>query len=96
MLHDIVLAVGEALANAAEHGYRPDGTVTVDAPFKNGGVEIQIADDGRAFSPKPRRAAPSPTPRGFGIVIMRSVMDVTEFHNGGPRVLPCKRIASGD
>ena len=89
--HDIIMAAGEALANAAEHGHRPNGTLTLRARLLADGLEIEIIDDGHGFAPHPHPASPdTSSPRGFGIHIMRSVMDSVEFHDGGRRVVLSK------
>jgi anti-sigma regulatory factor (Ser/Thr protein kinase) len=90
---DVVLAVGEALANAAEHGHRSNGTLSIEARITATAMEIEISDDGHGFAPRPHPAAPdSYAARGFGIYIMRSVMDTVEFHDGGRRVRLVRRF----
>lgn len=98
--NDIVLAVGEALANAAEHGHRPRGTLSIMARrvsdsgyFES--LEIEVIDDGRGFMPRPHAAAPDASgSRGFGIHIMRSLMDSVEFYDGGRSVVIIKKFRS--
>jgi anti-sigma regulatory factor (Ser/Thr protein kinase) len=96
--NDIALAVGEALSNAAEHGHRPSGTLSIKARrvseelhFER--LEIEVTDDGHGFAPRPHAVAPEASgSRGFGIHIMRSLMDSVEFHDGGRRVVLIKRF----
>jgi anti-sigma regulatory factor (Ser/Thr protein kinase) len=93
LAEDILLAVGEALANAAEHGFRPDGTLSLSATIAAGRIKIRVTDDGRGFAPRPNAAeANSYAPRGFGIHIMRTLMDSVDFHDQGRQVVLVKRL----
>lgn len=90
---DILLAVGEALANAAEHGIRPHGTIVLEATLAAGRIGIRVTDDGHGFAPRPHVAAANPyAPRGFGIHIMRTLMDSVEFRDEGRQVILMKRL----
>jgi anti-sigma regulatory factor (Ser/Thr protein kinase) len=95
---DIILAVGEALANAAEHGHRRNGTIWIRARETSqrdlGAVlEVEVVDDGHGFAAHPQAVGKKDLqPRGFGIHIMRSVMDAVEFYDGGRRVVLKKRL----
>lgn len=97
---DVILAVGEALANAAEHGHRPNGTISVNARriSESDDIEqfhIEISDDGHGFGLNQHLTAPDVSgSRGFGIYIMRSIMDSVEFHDGGRRVVLRKRLST--
>jgi anti-sigma regulatory factor (Ser/Thr protein kinase) len=95
LAEDILLAVGEALANAAEHGFRPDGTLSLSAAISAGRIKIRVADDGHGFAPRPHGAEENPyAPRGFGIHIMRTLMDSVDFHDDGRQVVLVKRLDS--
>jgi PAS domain S-box-containing protein len=89
---DLLIASGEALANAIEHGYRhhPDGTVRLTATALVDGVEITITDAGSWKTPLP---AANPQ-RGRGITMMRAFThDVTIDHDvTGTRVCMYARI----
>ena len=92
---DIILAVGEALANAVEHGHRPNGTLSIQARRRAHNLqferlEIEIADDGHGFAPRPHALPDASGARGFGIHIMRTIMDTVEYHDGGRRVILMK------
>lgn len=70
---DLLLACGEACANAIEHAYRggtEGGTVEVDAErLEDGSVVVRVTDSGRwAVS-----TGPSPD-RGRGLALMRATM----------------------
>jgi anti-sigma regulatory factor (Ser/Thr protein kinase) len=72
---DIVLAVGEALANAVEHAYAaPDGSSEGDvielyatATPDGSRISVEIRDSGHFIERGPR------SDRGFGFRIMRSI-----------------------
>ncbi len=80
---DIATAVGEALANAAEHAYSENtaGTVDVYARIEPDCVIVEVLDRG-VFVERPRREG-----RGFGLRIMRAVArSVSIERDGGTRV----------
>jgi anti-sigma regulatory factor (Ser/Thr protein kinase) len=80
---DIATAVGEALANAAEHAYgeNASGTVDVYARIDNESVIVEVLDRG-VFVERPRREG-----RGFGLRIMNAVArSVSIEREGGTRV----------
>jgi serine phosphatase RsbU (regulator of sigma subunit)/anti-sigma regulatory factor (Ser/Thr protein kinase) len=76
---DILVAAGEAVANAIEHGHRhsPGGTISLRAIALVDHLRLTITDTG---SWKPARPTPDPQ-RGRGITLMRGLMhDVTINH----------------
>ena len=84
-VQNVLVAVGEACANAIEHsGTGPDGEITVEAQRDGralngdeaGGLTLRIHDRGHW----PARAAAGD--RGRGIPLMRAVMDRVEFETG--------------
>ena len=86
-LADIETALGEALANAAEHGHHNDTCFEVRAFVERDRIVIEIQDEGGGFRSAP--ATPKPAhdaPRGFGIYLMRHLMDEVHFDEGGTRV----------
>ena len=72
-VQSILVAVGEAVANAIEHGHRdrPDGLITLDATMMVNEVRLLIVDSG---SWKPERTSPDIT-RGRGLALMRGLLD---------------------
>src|SRR5476649_2751417 len=73
ILDDVESAVGEALANAAEHGDAVGG-FDVSATFENSRLEIVVKDHGTGFdcAAALQSAMPDATGnRGFGIFLMR-------------------------
>ena len=72
----VLIAAGEAVANAIEHGHRqsPEGTVRLDATALADEVQLTITDTGSWKTPQP---AANPH-RGRGVTLMRGLMhDVT-------------------
>jgi anti-sigma regulatory factor (Ser/Thr protein kinase) len=92
-LEDFESAIGEALANAAEHGGR---SIAIRAEVVDTSIRVEIGDGGRGFEGwnnlnemQPKSSAP----RGFGIFIMRSLMDHIEYSEGGSRIRLVKRLS---
>ena len=82
---EILLATGEAMANALEHGRPP---VTMTLSWADGGqVAITIRDGGRW------RIAPDGGSRGLGLPIMSTLMDaVTVDTSDGTQVILTRRF----
>jgi anti-sigma regulatory factor (Ser/Thr protein kinase) len=95
-LADLEIAIGEALANAGEHGHAPGGSIEVGASFEGDTLKIEVKDGGPGFDGW-KSAADTPravsSPRGFGLHIMRAVADRIEYRDGGRRVIITKRCA---
>ena len=78
---DIMIAAGEAAANAVEHAtaVRPAGAppvqVTLTARASHAAVQLTIADTGTWRSPPADRKPPAPDTRGHGIIFMHALMD---------------------
>jgi GAF domain-containing protein/anti-sigma regulatory factor (Ser/Thr protein kinase) len=73
---NVLVAAGEAVANAIEHGHRHsrEGTITLDATALVDEVQLTITDTGSWKPPQPA----AETHRGRGITLMRGLMhDVT-------------------
>jgi anti-sigma regulatory factor (Ser/Thr protein kinase) len=88
-LIDIESAVGEAVANAAEHG---DGTVDagfdIMASFDGARLTIEVKDYGAGFDSDAALAACPDTSagRGYGIFLMRELMDELVYSDRGTRI----------
>lgn len=87
-LHDVVMAVNEAVANAVDHAYagRAPGDVSVAMgqvvePGARRAV-VSVVDDGRWRAPRADRY------RGHGLTVMHGVMDSVQIAHGeaGTRV----------
>ena len=76
--HDMLVAAGEAVANAIEHGHRdsPEGIITLRGTALVDQVQLTIADTG---SWKPPQTA-ADRHRGRGITLMRALMQDVAIH----------------
>ncbi len=90
---EIKLAAGEALSNAVEHGRgtRVAG-FSVRCAFDGEELSIEIRDNGEGFEPKPAPDVPLELrERGFGILLMRRLMDRVQFERNGTCVQLIRR-----
>lgn len=95
---EIKLAAGEALSNASEYGRSTrGGGFSVSCTFDDGELRIEIQDSGPGFDvPADKRAiAPDHRDRGFGIFVMRRLMDSVTFARHGTRVELVRRAILG-
>jgi anti-sigma regulatory factor (Ser/Thr protein kinase) len=95
MLDDIELAVGEALANAVEHGRQDEaGFIEVILRRDMHSLVIEIKDNGRGFDhgSSVHRRPSAGALRGFGTFIMREFMDEIEYSERGTRLRLTKRL----
>lgn len=97
-LSDIESAVGEALANCAEHGHVSGTHIDVRCRCDGRELTVEIADAGKGFERwnacefvKPLSSAQ----RGYGTFIMRRLMDEIEYTERGRRVRLLKRRPAG-
>ena len=96
---DIKLAAGEALSNASEYGRgRRNGGFTIACSFDDTELRVEIQDSGEGFD-APNDAdeiAPDERNRGFGIFIMRRLMDSVTFARNGTRVSLVRNLSCAD
>lgn len=93
-LADVEYAVGEALANSAEHG---GGSILTLSCWHDGKkVVIEVSDRGSGFEPVLRNANGRFGDRGFGLHLMHELSDGVEFFDGGRRVRLHKRLREDD
>ncbi|HTI33615.1 MAG TPA: ATP-binding protein, partial [Miltoncostaea sp.] len=90
-VQDVVLASGEALANAVEHGSPGDGSTRMHLQLRlepDRGVRVVVADEGHWQPP-----AADPGLRGQGIRFMRAVMEDVEIDRwaGGTSIRMVRR-----
>jgi PAS domain S-box-containing protein len=79
-IQDMLLATGEAVANAIEHGHRdrPDGTISLRATAVVDGLHVSVIDSGVWKIP---RQVPNEY-RGRGISLMRCLVQDLSIHSG--------------
>lgn len=93
-ISDIRLAVGEALSNAVEHGRgRAARKIVVDCKCDGRRLAIEIRDKGSGFPEPTDRSIVEPDDRGrgFGIFLMRRLMDEVSFADNGTIVRLVRR-----
>ena len=81
LAQDALVAAGEAVANAIEHGHRerPGGEIRLQASVTAGTLRLTVSDSGLWQQP-----GPVPTPfRGKGIPLMRAFMDSVSIEPDG-------------
>jgi len=92
-LADIQVAVGEALANAAEHGFRPGSEIEVRCTCDGRALVVEIKDAGDGFRVRRRKPPRAGSPRGYGTSLMRAVMDRVRYSENGTRVRLTKFVS---
>ena len=84
---EVVLAVDEAVANVITHSYKgvPDHRISLRCKEVEGGVEVEVRDQGEPFDPAQREIPPPDELRagGRGVYLIRSVMDEVEYWRDG-------------
>jgi serine/threonine-protein kinase RsbW len=95
-LFDLLLAVGEALANAVKHGspHHEADRVHVRVGLQDGGVCVEVHDQGAGFGASRLEPPEAFEAGGRGIPFMRALVDGLrfEFDAEGTSVLLFKRI----
>ena len=96
---EILLAAGEAAANAYRHGRRAEGRseVRVRCSFDGTNITVTIADDGEGFDASRLDSADLPdrfAAGGRGLYLMRELMGEVELHSSpeGTTVTMTRRI----
>jgi serine/threonine-protein kinase RsbW len=92
---DIRLAAGEALSNAVEHGGdSPSRRIVVECVFDGANLAIEVRDEGHGFAAPLERSnvEPDVRGRGFGIFLMRRLMDEVSFARNGTVVRLLRRL----
>lgn len=82
----VLMAVGEALANAVEHGSVAGGGVEVGLTVTSERACVRVADEGRLGASMPLGPPVSPraeSPRGRGRLVMLDLAENVEVRSGG-------------
>lgn len=93
----VVLAVGEAAANAVEHGSRAGGRIRIALRAEPGHVWVEVTDGGRLGASVPL-TDPTPPPttdcRGRGLLLMRRLSEEMRIRAGGDGMAVLLRFSS--
>ncbi len=89
-LADLEQAVGEAIANAVEHGFREGSYFEIRATVEDGTLRIEVEDDGPGF--EPQNMSEPRSLRGFGITVMRTLVGRVTFLKRGRLIRLEKRL----
>jgi anti-sigma regulatory factor (Ser/Thr protein kinase) len=89
VVDDVVCAVNEAATNSIEHAYlrQARGSVEIEFRADGGKLRVEVSDRGRWREAVVASGEP-PDHRGFGLVMMRGLMDAVQVQSGqdGTRV----------
>jgi PAS domain S-box-containing protein len=77
-IQDVLIATGEAVANAIEHGHRdrPEGTVSLNATAVVDRLQVTVTDTGAWKAPREI----ADISRGRGLLLMRNLMEDFTIH----------------
>lgn len=101
-LHDIKLALEEALVNAIKHGNRLDPRLSVSVLVQStdDSLTISVSDQGKGFDfrnvPDPTKEPHLSRPSGRGVFLIRNRMDKVEFQDNGSCVKMTKYFKNGE
>lgn len=83
---EIALAVSEAVSNIVLHAYagRTDGRIEATLTVDDMALTLRLRDYGRKFDPSAYQSPDLDTPAegGYGIFLMRTVMDEVRYETG--------------
>ena len=100
-VEDVVLAAGEALANAYRHGspHKSSNRIRLRCLAQGDALIVEVVDEGPPFEPRipPKPETSKLKSGGLGIYLMAATMDEVEFsHDGcGNRVRMVKKLRPG-
>jgi anti-sigma regulatory factor (Ser/Thr protein kinase) len=97
-IEELSYAIGEALANAVEHGFRERTyfAVRVWRSTDEEAIVVEVEDDGRGFDPDAVDDPEENATRGYGISIMRAMADRVSFERNGRLVRLWKFLNESD
>ena len=85
--HAVILAVDEAASNVIRHAYKGDPAQELALTWRSiqGGIEIEIRDQGEPFDPREKTIPPPDELRvsGRGLFLMRTIMDQIDYRREG-------------
>ncbi|MFQ5575457.1 MAG: SpoIIE family protein phosphatase [Anaerolineae bacterium] len=86
----VELAVSEICTNTIEHAYaEQEGFITGQITLTNVGIQIDIYDQGYGFNPNtippPMSDPMDPSEGGYGLHIVRQIMDIAEYQANTPQ-----------
>lgn len=89
-MHLVELAVSEICTNAIEHAYaQQQGEVSGKITLTTANIQIEVYDQGRNFNPNnippPMSDPANPNEGGYGLHIVRQIMDIAEYSPNTPR-----------
>jgi anti-sigma regulatory factor (Ser/Thr protein kinase) len=91
---DLACAVGEALANVAPHGFRSGSYFSVRCCREGNSVIVEIEDDRGGFNPYQYTEFGERSMRGYGMTIMRALVDEVAFEQNG-RLIRFRKLING-
>jgi serine/threonine-protein kinase RsbW len=102
-IHDLAVALSEALSNAAIHGNGLDPNREVQISIKvvpHSRAEVEVKDDGHGFDhgrlSDPTHPEQLLAPGGRGVFLMRRLVDRVDYEDGGSLVrLTVGKVRSG-
>lgn len=88
---ELETAIGEAIANAIEHGYPEARWFQIRCLIRAGEIVTEVEDDGTGFQMQTTSPPPGHV-RGFGFGIMRSLVDELHILKNGRLIRFTKRL----
>ena len=98
ILHDVKLAIHEALINAVKHGNKLEEklSVVVDFSYSKDEINISVQDEGKGYNyvsiPDPTLDENITKTSGRGLFLIKEFMDTVRFNSAGNRIEMVKRI----
>ena len=80
---DLASAVGEALANVAAPGHRSGAYFAIRCFREGDSMIVEIEDDRGGFNPYQYTEFGEPSMRGYGMTIIRALVDEVTFEQNG-------------
>lgn len=93
-INQIKTALVEACINASEHSLSPDRKIRIGVAADDAAIQLTVSNRGLRFSSAGESSAVVEQRRGWGIRLMRSLMDAVRFErvDDGTRIVMAKLI----